>query len=106
VPVVAADGRLPGAPPAVLDGADTAGGVAFATDDETSVLLPGEAGPAAGTAARAPAAGPFCVGVLSTTESDRGGVGFVADRGTTAGAVGADSARVAVVEALTVDPEI
>lgn len=103
---VAADWRLPGAPLAVL-GADTAGGVAFAEFDETSVLTPGEAGPAAGTG-RAPAAGPFCVGGLSATESDRGGAGFVADRGTAAGAVGlaADSARVAVVEALTVESEV
>lgn len=93
---VAADWRLLGPPPAVLGG-DTAGGGAFAKDDGTSALVPG-----------ASAAGPFCVGVLSTIASDRGGVGFVADRDTVAGAVGlaADSARVAVVEALTVDSEV
>src|SRR5262245_3068327 len=103
---VAADWTLRGALSAVPGGGDTAGGVAFAMDDGTSVLMPGEAGSAAGTT-RASPAGTFCVGVLSTTASDRGGVGFVADRDTTAGAAGlaADSARVAVAEALTEDFE-
>jgi hypothetical protein len=75
-------------------------------DDGTSLLMPGDC--SAAGAARVSAAGTFCVGVSSTDSSDRGGVGFVADRDTRNGAVGlaADSARVAVAEALTGDFEI
>src|SRR5262245_3842617 len=76
-------------------------------DDGTSVLRPGEVGSTAGTA-RVSAAGAFSVGVLDATPSDRGGVDFVADRDTGAGAVGlaADSARVPVAGALTEGFEI